>query len=140
MGQLIQSREHVQETQKSVEEIGPPPAQTSGDQDNGQTPPTATMETATTNTHVSVEQVATPTSQTTLSTPAGQDMSATDSDTAHARQPMTKEIMSADADQQHKQSWALPQTTQDAQDKETQTRINQTDAAVQTDSLPQDQR
>ena len=104
MGQLIQSKEHVQQAQKPVEEIGPPPAQTSGEQDNGQTPPTTAMETATTHTHVSAGQVATPTDQTTQSTPADQDMFATDGDTAHACQSTTKKIMAVDTNEQHKPS------------------------------------
>ena len=140
MGQNIQSRGHVHEAQKPIQEIGPSPAQTSDNQNNGQTPPATTLEAATTHTHVRVEQAASPTDQPTQSASADQDMSATEGDTAQASQPIhttTKEIMAVDTDKQHHPTRAPQATTQNAQDKETQTRIHQTDAAIQTDSLPQ---
>ena len=139
MGQNIQSRGHVHEAQKPIQEIGPSSAQTSEDKNNGQTPPT-TMETTATHTHVRAEQVAAPTDQPTQSASADQDMLATEGDTPHASQPIdttTKEIMAVDANQQHSQPESPQATTQRHRDKETQTRIHQTDAAIQTDSLPQ---
>ena len=130
----------MHKAQEPVQEIGPSTAQTSDKQNNGQTPPTTAMETNTAHTHMRAEQVASPTDQPTQGTSAHQDRSATDSNTAHASQPThttTKEIMTVDSDEQHKPPLMPQETTQEAKDKETQTKIHQADAAVQTDSLHQ---
>ena len=52
----------------------------------------------------------------------------------------TKELMAGDTDKQHHPSQAPEVTAQNPRDKETQTRVAQTDAAIQTDSLTQAER
>ena len=89
------------------------------------------------------QQAAFPTHQQTPNASAGKDTSATEAETMETPQladTAKQELMAGDTDKQHHPSQAPEVTAQNPRDKETQTRIAQTDTAIQTDSLPQAER
>ena len=98
------------------------------------------MDAAVTHTHVKPQQAVFPTHQQTPNASAGKDTSATEAGTMEIPQladTEKQELMAGDTDKQHHPSQAPEVTAQNPRDKETQTRIAQTDAAIQTDSPPQ---
>ena len=142
MGQHAESTGHVLKTPTSLQEIGPSTAELA-DPNNGQTPPTTVMDAAVTHTHVKPQQAVFPTHQQTPNASADKDTSATEAGTMEIPQladTKKQELMAGDKDKQHHPSQTPAATTRDPGDKETQTRIAQTDAAIQTDSPPQAER
>ena len=136
IGQDAQNTPHMVQTDQQMQEIRPTPTE-SGDMTNCQTPPAAAMETTVTNTHVTPEQVAPPIHQQTTTASTECNPSAAEASVWQTKQPthtVATEMSSADKGEQDHPSQATDVTAQNPTDKQTQTQIDQTDAAVQTNS------
>ena len=136
IGQDAQSTPHMVQTDQQMQEITPIPPE-SRDMTNCQNPPAAAKETTVTNTHVTPQQVVPPIHRHTTTASTEYDPSPAEASMWQTKQPthtVATEMSLANKGEQDRPSQAIDVTAQNPTDKQTQTQIDRTDAAVQTNS------